>query len=301
MTVQQSTLVITVNARNAQRDIERLDRSLLDLGTQGDRTSRSMGSSLSSLTAYMAGLLSVATAISKVDAYTSMQNRLKLATATQKELNQATNDTFAIAQRTAQAWDGVVQVYQRFADNAKVLGINLKQVASLTDTVSKSIAISGASAASAEAALVQFGQALASGVLRGEEFNSIAEQAPGLLKAIAFGLDTNVGSLRAMAAEGQITGDVLVKSLSKAQPYIDALVQIESMKPLSPVVWPNEAFQYFYPRGTRVEKVSGPEWNGIVVGHYSSSFTPDGVVIECLAPGAKGQVHGEPAKRVRKI
>lgn len=223
MTVQQSTLVITVNARNAQRDIERLDRSLLDLGTQGDRTSRSMGSSLSSLTAYMAGLLSVATAISKVDAYTSMQNRLKLVTATQKELNQATNDTFAIAQRTAQAWDGVVQVYQRFADNAKVLGINLKQVASLTDTVSKSIAISGASAASAEAALVQFGQALASGVLRGEEFNSISEQAPGLLKAIATGLGVNIGELRAMANQGKLTADVVVKSLDKAKGSVDNL------------------------------------------------------------------------------
>ena len=223
MTVQQSTLVITVNARNAQRDIERLDRSLLDLGTQGDRTSRSMGSSLSSLTAYMAGLLSVATAISKVDAYTSMQNRLKLVTATQKELNQATNDTFAIAQRTAQAWDGVVQVYQRFADNAKVLGINLKQVASLTDTVSKSIAISGASAASAEAALVQFGQALASGVLRGEEFNSISEQAPGLLKAIATGLGVNIGELRAMANQGKLTGDVVIKALDKAKGSVDNL------------------------------------------------------------------------------
>ncbi|MEG0197989.1 MAG: tape measure protein, partial [Acinetobacter sp.] len=223
MTVQQSTLVITVNARSAQRDIERLDRSLLDLGTQGDRTSRGMGSSLSSLTAYMAGLLSVATAISKVDAYTSMQNRLKLVTATQKELNQATNDTFAIAQRTAQAWEGVVQVYQRFADNAKVLGISLKQVASLTDTVSKSIAISGSTASSAEAALVQFGQALASGVLRGEEFNSISEQAPGLLKAIATGLGVNIGELRAMANQGKLTGDVVIKALDKAKGSVDNL------------------------------------------------------------------------------
>ena len=223
MTVQQSTLVITVNARNAQRDIERLDRSLLDLGTRGDRTARSMGSSMSSLASYMAGVLTVATAISKVDAYTSMQNRLKLVTATQKELNQATNDTFAIAQRTAQAWDGVVQVYQRFADNAKVLGINLKQVASLTDTVSKSIAISGASATSAEAALVQFGQALASGVLRGEEFNSISEQAPGLLKAIATGLGVNIGELRAMANQGKLTADVVIKSLDKAKGSVDNL------------------------------------------------------------------------------
>ncbi len=60
-------------------------------------------------------------------------------------------------------------------------------------------------------------------MLRGEEFNSIAEQAPGLLKAIAFGLDTNFGALRVMAQDGKITGDVLVDVLGKAKPYIDDL------------------------------------------------------------------------------
>lgn len=101
-------------------------------------------------------------------------------------------------------------IYQRFADNSDKLGISLSKTAELTETVSKAISISGGSAASADAALVQFGQALASGVLRGEEFNSIAEQAPGLLKAIAQGLGVNVGQLRAMAADGKLTGDVLL-------------------------------------------------------------------------------------------
>lgn len=55
-----------------------------------------------------------------------------------------------------------------------------------------------------------------------------------------------------------------------------------------------------YPIGTRVRKVSGPEWDGVVVGYYSSTFTPDGLVIECTAPGAKGQVHVEPAKRIKR-
>ena len=82
--------------------------------------------------------------------------------------------------------------------------------------MAKSIAISGASAQSAEAALVQFGQALASGVLRGEEFNSVSEQAPALLKAIADGLNVNIGELRKMANEGQLTADVLVDALSNA-------------------------------------------------------------------------------------
>ncbi|NIE95192.1 tape measure protein [Acinetobacter sp. Tr-809] len=197
------------SARNMSNELNLVGRTFKDL--QG------------TLMASFAGALTIGTAIAKMDAYTGLQNRLKLVTASQVELNQALKDTFNIAQATGQSWDSTAQVYQRFADNAKRLGITLQDASSLTDTVSKSIAISGASAASAEAALVQFSQALASGVLRGEEFNSISEQAPGLLKAIATGLDTNIGQLRKMAAEGQLTADVVIKSLEKAKVSVDDL------------------------------------------------------------------------------
>lgn len=169
------------------------------------------------------GSFSVHQVIAYTDSYTNLQNRLKLVTNSQQELSTATKDTFAIAQATAQSWGSVAQVYQRFAENSSRLGITMQQTASLTDTVSKAISISGASAASAEAALMQFGQALASGVLRGEEFNSIAEQAPALLKAIATGLGVNIGELRKMAGEGQLTGDVVIKALNKAKTSVDDL------------------------------------------------------------------------------
>ena len=222
----ESVLRIVIDSRNAERNARNVARELQNIERNGDYASRSMDSmsvATRQLAGYMAGVVTVGAAISKMDAYTGLQNRLKLVTDSQAELNTAMNDTFAIAQKTASSWDSVAMVYQRFADNADRLGISMKQTAALTETVSKAISVSGGSAASAEAALMQFGQALASGVLRGEEFNSIAEQAPGLLKAIAMGMDTNVGSLRAMAAEGKITGDELVKALSKAKPYIDDL------------------------------------------------------------------------------
>jgi len=223
---QESRLIISIDARNAQNTARELSRELQNItnsGSSADRQVGVLGGSLRNLAGYMAGIVSVGAAINKMDAYTGLQNRLKLVTDSQSELNTAMGDTFKIAQNTASSWDSVAMVYQRFADNADRLNITMAQTAALTETVSKAISVSGGSAASAEAALMQFGQALASGVLRGEEFNSIAEQAPGLLKAIAFGLNTNVGSLRAMAAEGKITGDVLVEALSKAQPYIDDL------------------------------------------------------------------------------
>lgn len=197
------------SARNMSNELNLVGKSFKDL--QG------------TLMASFAGALSIGAAISKMDAYTGLQNRLKLVTASQTELNNALKDTFNIAQATGQSWDSTAQVYQRFADNAKRLGITLGQTASLTETVAKAISISGGSAASAEAALVQFGQALASGVLRGEEFNSISEQAPGLLKAIATGLGVNIGELRKMANEGQLTADVVIKSLDKAKASVDDL------------------------------------------------------------------------------
>ncbi|RZN93744.1 tape measure protein [Acinetobacter johnsonii] len=224
--VQESVLRIKIDSRGAEKTAQRVRQELQGITTHGEYATKSMDAvsvGIRQLVGQMAGVVTVGAAISKMDAYTGMQNRLKLVTDSQAELNTAMNDTFAIAQKTASSWDSTAMVYQRFADNADRLGISMKQTAALTETVSKAISVSGGSAASAEAALMQFGQALASGVLRGEEFNSIAEQAPGLLKAIAMGMDTNVGSLRAMAAEGKITGDELVKALSKAKPYIDDL------------------------------------------------------------------------------
>ena len=85
------------------------------------------------------------------------------------------------------------------------------------------MAISGASAQAAKAALTQFGQALASGQLRGEELNSILEQTPALAKAIAQGMGITVGQLRSVAAEGKITGEVLVDALTKARASVNEL------------------------------------------------------------------------------
>ncbi|OVM44143.1 phage tail protein [Acinetobacter baumannii] len=175
------------------------------------------------LAGHMAGLLTVSSAISKMDTYTGLQNRLKLVTKNQVELNKATEDTFRIAQKTYSAWDSVLQVYQRFSDNAKTLNLTMDDTARLTETVSKAVAISGASAEAADAALVQFGQALASGTLRGEELNSVMEQTPALAKAIAQGMGITVGELRSVAAEGKITSQEIVKALKNVQDEVDAL------------------------------------------------------------------------------
>ncbi|EJD6710638.1 tape measure protein [Acinetobacter baumannii] len=223
---QESRLVIVIDSQNAERNARNLGNELDSIERKGDYASKSMdGLSVATraLAGYMAGLVTVGAAISKMDAYTGLQNRLKLVTNNQAELNKATEDTFRIAQKTYSAWDSVLQVYQRFSDNAKTLNLTMDDTARLTETVSKAVAISGASAEAADAALVQFGQALASGTLRGEELNSVMEQTPALAKAIAQGMGITVGELRSVAAEGKITSQEIVKALKNVQNDVDAL------------------------------------------------------------------------------
>ncbi|MDO7535000.1 tape measure protein [Acinetobacter pittii] len=223
---QESRLVIVIDSKNAERNARNLGNELDSIERKGEFASKSMdGLSVATrtLAGYMAGLVTAGEAVSKMDAYTGLQNRLKLVTKNHTELNKATEDTFNIAQKTYSAWDSVLQVYQRFSDNSKTLNLTMDDTARLTETVSKAVAISGASASAADAALVQFGQALASGTLRGEELNSVMEQTPALAKAIAQGMGITVGELRSVAAEGKITSQEIVKALKNVQNDVDAL------------------------------------------------------------------------------
>ncbi len=223
---QEARLVIVIDSQNAERNARNLGNELVSIERKGEFASKSMDSlsvATRALAGHMAGLLTVGSAISKMDTYTGLQNRLKLVTNNQVELNKATEDTFRIAQKTYSAWDSVLQVYQRFSDNAKTLNLTMDDTARLTETVSKAVAISGASAEAADAALVQFGQALASGTLRGEELNSVMEQTPALAKAIAKGMGITVGELRSVAAEGKITSQEIVKALRNVESDVDAL------------------------------------------------------------------------------
>ena len=155
------------------------------------------------------------------DGYTEIQNKLRLVESASISSSKGLSNVFDIALKTNQSINATSGVYQRFAQNAETLKISQAQIASLTETVSKAVAVSGASAGAADAALTQFGQALGSGILRGDEFNSVMEQTPALAKAIATGLGVTTGELRNMAKEGKLTMDVLVPALERAKESVD--------------------------------------------------------------------------------
>lgn len=182
-----------------------------------------MNGMLGKLAATAGTVFSINQIVGYVDGYTNLQNKLKLVTTNQGALNKALHDTFAIAQNSRSSWESTATIYQRFTQNADRLGLSQDRVAKITETVSKAVAISGASTEGANAAMMQFGQSLASGVLRGEEFNSVNEQTPAVLDAIAKGLGVARADLKAMADEGKLTTDVLIPALEKAGVSVDEL------------------------------------------------------------------------------
>lgn len=186
-----------------------------------ERSSTLAASAVSRLGSVLAIGFGTRAIIGQADAWTGLNNRLRLVTDTQAQLVRGQRAVFDISQLTSQALAGTGTVYQRFAANADELGISLGKVAELTETVSKAVAISGGSQAGNDAALMQFGQALASGVLRGEEFNSVMEQTPALIDALARGMGVSRGAMKALAEEGKITAAVMVDALTKARDSVD--------------------------------------------------------------------------------
>ncbi|MFA2866745.1 tape measure protein [Acinetobacter pittii] len=221
---QESRLVIVIDAKNAERNARNLGNELDSIERKGDFATKSMdGLSVATrqLAGYMAGLVTIGAAVAKMDAYTGIQNQLKLVTEGQNQLNTAMDNTFEIAQRSRSSWESTATVYQKLAMNAKDVGLAQEDIGRLTETISKGIALSGATAAQADAAIMQLGQALGSGALRGDEFNSVMENGYGLMQLLAKGMNVPIGQLKSMAENGELTSEKVTKALLKMSDEAD--------------------------------------------------------------------------------
>lgn len=159
--------------------------------------------------------------ISLADTARNLEGRLKLVTSSQQELTQTQTALFAVAQQTRVGYEGTVDLYTRLSRSTKQLNTDQSTLLQITQTINQTLAISGASAESANAALVQLGQGLASGALRGDEFNSVIEQTPRLAQAIADGMGVTLGQLRALANDGKLTAETVVGALQKQRDAVE--------------------------------------------------------------------------------
>ena len=161
--------------------------------------------------------------IKLADSHTELSNKLKLVSENELQHAQAMSAVYDISMKTAQSTQAVSSVYQTFAQNAKELGINQRQVAEVTETISKAVSVSGASTAEAQNSLTQFGQVLLMGKFRAQEYNSVMTQTPAVMQAIARGLGVTMAELKAMSDDGKLTTDKIIQGLERSKKSVDEL------------------------------------------------------------------------------
>lgn len=147
------------------------------------------------------------------DDMSMVNSRLSLVTKSTEEYTRAQTELLSISNDARVSAKSTTDLYGQLSRSTSSLGTSQKDLLQVTDTISKSITISGASATAADAALLQLSQGFAAGALRGEELNSIMEQTPRLAQAIANGLGVSIGQLRTMGAEGQLTAQAVMTAL----------------------------------------------------------------------------------------
>lgn len=155
------------------------------------------------------------------DEITNLKNSLTQFATSQANVNDQFTALAAIAITSRTSLSAVGDLYSKIVRSADQLGISQKEAAQITETVSKALVVSGQSASSAQGALLQLGQALASGSLQGDELRSILEGMPAIARILADSLGVPVAALKQMGAAGQISGEQVVNALLKAKDVID--------------------------------------------------------------------------------
>lgn len=209
-------------ARVVQRDMATIQSSMSDAARRGaDEVAAGFRRVATEAVGLTSALVAVKAAIGKADEWTNLNNRLRLVTQGQAQFAAAQADVIRIAGAARQPLGATAELYQRIAMNQEALGLSGRDLARVVETISKTMVISGTSAAGADAALVQLGQAFASGTLRGEELNSVLEQAPALAQAIAKGLNVPIGKLRGLGAAGKLSSQQVINALQSQAGAVD--------------------------------------------------------------------------------
>ena len=201
-----------------------LDGVSTKIGDIGERSASST-TLLGSLKGQLAAIATIGTAtalIRTADAVTTLNTQLAQLLGTTALVNQTSERLFQISQRTRTGFMELGSTYAVLARSGLDLGYSQERLLKVTEAVGYAMTIGGGSAESMKAALVQLGQGLGSGTLRGDELNSILEQTPRLARAIADGLGVTIGQLRALGEQGKLTSSAVIEALEKAAPKLAA-------------------------------------------------------------------------------
>ncbi|EEQ5684687.1 phage tail tape measure protein [Escherichia coli] len=233
-TLRELIIKISANSQSFQSEIQRASRmgseyyrTLQNGGRQAAAAAREQRRALAELnsqlteirasavgmTSAFAGAFATGHLISLADEWSSVNARLKQASQSSDEFALSQKVLMDISQRTGTAFSDNATLFARSAASMREYGYSADDVLKVTEAISTGLKISGASAAEAGSVITQFSQALAQGVLRGEEFNSVNESGDRIIRALAAGMGVARKDLKAMADDGQLTADKVVPAL----------------------------------------------------------------------------------------
>lgn len=233
-TLRELIIKISANSQSFQTEISRASRMGQDYyrtmqngGRQAAAASRETQRALADLTGQLnsakasavglagafAGAYATGHLISLADEWSSVNARLKQASQSTDDFNESQRALMEISQRTGTAFSDNASLFARSAASMREYGYSSEEVLKVTEAISTGLKLSGASTSEASSVITQFSQALAQGVLRGEEFNSVNENGDRVIRALASGMGVARKDLKAMADQGQLTADKVVPAL----------------------------------------------------------------------------------------
>jgi len=229
-TLRELIIKISANSQSFQTEIARASRMGQDYyrtmqngGRQAAAAAKESEKALSDLTDGFASVGKAAAAASAAfatgklvqiaDEWTSVNARLKQASSSTDDFTNSQMQLMQISQRTGTAFSDNANLFSRAAASMREFGYDSSDVLKITEAVSTGLKISGASAEESGSVITQFSQALAQGVLRGEEFNAVNESGDRVIRALAAGMGVARKDLKAMADQGQLTIDKVVPAL----------------------------------------------------------------------------------------
>ncbi|EOE6651402.1 phage tail tape measure protein, partial [Enterobacter hormaechei] len=233
-TLRELIIKISANSQSFQSEISRASRMGNDYyrvmqtgGRQAAAASRETQRALAEVTSQIntakasalgmagafAGAFATGHLISLADEWSSVNARLKQASQSSDDFTESQRALMDISQRTGTAFSDNASLFARSAASMREYGYSSQQVLDVTEAISTGLKLSGASTAEASSVITQFSQALAQGVLRGEEFNSVNENGDRVIRALAAGMGVARKDLKAMADQGMLTADKVVPAL----------------------------------------------------------------------------------------
>ncbi|EAA2727974.1 phage tail tape measure protein [Salmonella enterica subsp. enterica] len=228
--LRELIIKISANSQSFQSEIARASRMGADYyrtmqngGRQAAAAARESERALSDLTAGFASAGKAAAAASAAfatgkivqiaDEWNSVNARLKQASSSADDFAASQRQLMEISQRTGTAFAVNANLFSRAAASMREYGYSSDEVLKITEAVSTGLKLSGANTQEASSVITQFSQALAQGVLRGEEFNAVNESGDRVIRALAAGMGVARKDLKSMADQGQLTIDKVVPAL----------------------------------------------------------------------------------------